>query len=322
MLQQLEHKPSRGNPHFERYVDLLIRLHDAMRNGDEDEAERLREQMDEPGLHLNKDEIQWVKGLSSDLYMFDDDESFRPLDRPRLQLLSDIKAATDRSDGEAVLQLLRRAAFVSAEHRAWFRSRAYDMLGYSSLSLRFLSYASAQAPDRLAYNYMMLAKLVQQEDFGYARELALRFLRLPGQPPKMVILSAIALCASAKSLPDAEARLSLAQAIEAIDFLLAAQQQDALPPDDVQMARMVLADAHLKSAETGNTVEASRSGGGNAPEVGRPSLTLERVERLSALEANSGGSMSQALSLLGAYNQQSANQFTERILQEDYAAAA
>ena len=42
MLQQLEHKPFRQNPHFERYVDLLIRLHDAMRDGDEDEAERLR----------------------------------------------------------------------------------------------------------------------------------------------------------------------------------------------------------------------------------------------------------------------------------------
>ena len=52
-----------------------------MRHGDEDEAERLREKMDAPGFHLNADEIQQVKRLSSDLYRLDGDESFCPQDR-------------------------------------------------------------------------------------------------------------------------------------------------------------------------------------------------------------------------------------------------
>ncbi len=81
MQQEVEHKPFHENLYFEQYVDLLISLHDAMRHGDEDEAERLREKMDAPGLHLNAAEIQRVKRLSSDLYRLDGDESFRPQDR-------------------------------------------------------------------------------------------------------------------------------------------------------------------------------------------------------------------------------------------------
>ena len=307
MSQQLEHKPFRENPYFERYVDLLVRLHDAMRGGDEDEAERLREQMDEPGLHLNKDEIQWVKGLSSDLYMFDDDESFRPLDRPRLQLLSDIKAATDRSDGEAVLQLLRRADFVSAEHRAWFRSRAYDTLGYYDLSLRFLSYAASQAPERPEYRYMMLAGLIWLGAIGHVREAALHLLELPDQPPRLRIISAVALCASTEGMSDEEARPLIVQATEVFSSVTAPERQAPLPADEARMAWMVLAEAYSKLGETGNAAKASELSAGSVPASNH--LTLVDVTR-------------QSLSLFGAYSQQSVNQFTEKILREDYADAA
>lgn len=246
MLQEIEHKSFRENPYFGQYVDLLIRLHDAMRNANEDEAEQLREKMDEPGLHLTRDEIQWVKGLSSDLYMFDNDESFRPLDRTPLQLITDIKAATERSDGEALLQLLRRADFISPEHRAWFRSRAYDMLGYYGLSLRFLAFASDQAPERLEYNYMILAKMVQQRDFANARQAALHFIESPDQSPKMKIIIAIALCSSCEDLSSEESRPFLLRSAELINSLMAAEQQNTLPPDDALMAWMILADAYFK----------------------------------------------------------------------------
>jgi len=307
MLQQLEHKPFRENPYFEQYVDLLISLHDTMRRGDEDEAERLREQMDAPGLHLSADEIQWVKGLSSDLYMLDDDESFRPLDRPRLQLLSDIRAATESSNGDAVLQLLRRADFISPEHRAWFRSRAYEMLGYNNLALRFLSYASSQAPERIEYGYMMLAGLIRQGDFDYAGQVALRLMALPNQPPELKIISATALCASTEGMSDEEARPFLVQATEVISSLMAPEQQSPLPADESRMAWMVLAEAYSKLGETGNAVKASRLGADSMPESNH--LTLVDITR-------------QSLSLLGAYSHQSVNQFTESILREDYAAAA
>lgn len=79
--QKVEHNSSQGNPFFGQYVALLVRLHDAMRHGDEDEAERLREKMDGPGLHLNAAAIQRVKRLSSDLYRLDGDETFPPQDR-------------------------------------------------------------------------------------------------------------------------------------------------------------------------------------------------------------------------------------------------
>ena len=80
--QEVQHRPFQENPFFGQYVTLLIHPHAAMRHGDEDEAERLREKMDGPGLHLNLDEIRWVKRLSADLYRLNGDESFRPLDHP------------------------------------------------------------------------------------------------------------------------------------------------------------------------------------------------------------------------------------------------
>lgn len=327
MLQQLEHKPFRGNPYFEQYVDLLISLHDAMRHDDEDEAERLREKMDEPGLHLNADEIQWVKGLSSDLYMLDGDEDFRPLDRSPSQLLADIRTATERSNGNTMLQLLRRANFVSAEHRAWFRSRAYGMLGYYSLSIRFLAHAFDLAPERVEYSHMMLVKLVQQGDFSHARQTALHLLELPDQPPELRIISAIALCASTEDLSSEEAHPFLVQAVQVISSLLAAEQQGPLPVDESRVAWMVLAEAYSKLGETANAVRASRLGMGGRPEGNRLTLVSEVAERLSALETSSTADKSaditsQSLSLLGAYSQQSVNQFMERILSEDYAAAA
>lgn len=454
MLQEVEHKPFRENPYFGRYVDLLVRLHDAMRSGNEDEAERLREKMDEPGLHLNKDEIQWVKGLSSDLYMFDNDESFRPLDRTPLQLITDIKAATERSDGEAMLQLLRRASFVSPEHRAWFRSRAYELLGYYNLSLRFLAYASDQAPERPEYNYMILAKMVQQKDFVNARQAALHFLEMPNQPPKLRIIIAIALCSSTEDLPNEETRPFLLQASEIINSLMTAEQQNTLSSDDALMAWMILADAYFKLGEMDNAlgadnkavsvapnnpyaleergrhllgtdrqgaledflaaansgsrlpfpylfvireylfqkqyslakdlseklisrtnvprvqaqaceflalayygleypasevdgayrraielspenqrrrqnydaIRASRLGISDAPQINLPALTPEEMQEMSSSETistvNSFSSTNMSLGLLSVYNQQSFNQFTERIIREDYAAAA
>ena len=83
-LKETENSQSRLSA-FQDYVSLLEDLHSliAQGKGDTDEADRLRDSMDDFWDRLNPREIQLARGLSADLYTLVDDPAHRAASRSR-----------------------------------------------------------------------------------------------------------------------------------------------------------------------------------------------------------------------------------------------
>jgi hypothetical protein len=73
ILRETESGPGLRSP-FQEYVRLLRELHRliAEGKGDSDEAEQLRDLMDDPWDRMSPEEIRRVRGLSADLYTLTD----------------------------------------------------------------------------------------------------------------------------------------------------------------------------------------------------------------------------------------------------------
>ncbi len=243
----------KDNPYFEQYLTLLIELHDALRRDDEEKADAIRERMDEPGYCLSPAEVRWVNRASADLYLLANAESFRPRTVSPQMLMMQLKRASDQGDGETMLDLLRQADFALPEHRAWFRSRAYEMLGYYSLSLLFLAFAADQRSEHFEYKYMLLAKILGQRDFVNARILAFHYADEPDQHPKLKILIAIALYRATRDVPPSEAEPLLEKAVNVASSIAVDSSTEALSQEDALMLWMILGACQY---ELGNIQEA------------------------------------------------------------------
>jgi len=243
----------KDNPCFEQYLALLIELHDALRRDDEEKADAIRERMDEPGYCLSSAEIRWVNRASADLYLLADAESFRPRTVSPQMLMRQLKKASDQSDGETMLDLLRQADFAPPEHRAWFRSRAYEMLGYYSLSLRFMAFAADQRSEHFEYKYMLLAKTLGQGDFINARILASHYAEEQDQHPKLKILIAIALYRSTGAVSPSDADPLLRKAVNVASSIPVDSFTNILSQEDILMLWMILGACQYK---LGNVEEA------------------------------------------------------------------
>src|SRR5579871_6740661 len=154
------------NPNYVRSESLLKDLHRliAEGKGDSDEADTLRDAMDIPWRTLSREEIDRLNGLSSDLYMLQNDEMYEQYDssewtedRLRYEIGTALKRRTQQ-DWERLLALLRKGpTFMPQDQIAWLRSSAYRALGHSDTALRFLDYAASLNPGKAEYRWMMMA---------------------------------------------------------------------------------------------------------------------------------------------------------------------
>lgn len=158
-----------NNQHFEQYESLLRRLHPLMAagEGDTDEADAVRDEMDKPWRELSREEIARLDGLSADLYMLEGDEVAEPChadDRTPERLRAELKAARDRGDWETVLALLRKGpTFIAADQIAFLRARAYEALGHLEASRLFMEHAAELNPCESLYKSQLIEQLSRLE---------------------------------------------------------------------------------------------------------------------------------------------------------------
>jgi hypothetical protein len=140
------------NPHFVEFEQLLIRLHHLFvkGEGDSEEADALREAMEEPERNLSSAERARLEGLSADLYMIQDDEIFEkvePEERTRERLGPELELAYRAEDWDKVLSLLRRGPdFLTRDQLAASRAFLYRSLGHSEAADLFGEYAQRLTP--------------------------------------------------------------------------------------------------------------------------------------------------------------------------------
>jgi hypothetical protein len=136
---------------FEDYVFLLEELHSliAQGKGDTDEADRLRDSMDDFWDRLNPREIQLARGLSADLYSLVDS----PLQEPQvgqdemIETCRLVGAAWNNKDWPLVLELLReRSHPYPPSQVALMRADCWSNLGDPRTSQLFLQKALSLAP--------------------------------------------------------------------------------------------------------------------------------------------------------------------------------
>ncbi len=152
--------PQQGSPHFRQYVHLLKRLHGFIADGkgNSDDANAIREELDQHIGDLSEREYRRAEGLCEDLYTLVEDEpppsATSVARRSREEIVSDLSANWER-DWDRVLELLREgASFIPIDVASYVRGRSWDDFGESEIALLFFARASqlnstnANLPDR------------------------------------------------------------------------------------------------------------------------------------------------------------------------------
>lgn len=169
------------NPYYLEYEASLKKLHQMLGRGegDSDEADALRDEMDRSARELSHEEMKRLKGLSADLYMLQDDEIYAPIEpgedrsaRDVEHLQAAVTEAWARRDVVATLELLRKGPTrLTPDQLAYIRARAYEELGHLDTALLFMFYAAERNPEDSNYKWMFLNLLdrLEQRDELFQR---------------------------------------------------------------------------------------------------------------------------------------------------------
>jgi hypothetical protein len=135
------------------YGRLLLRLHDliAKGQGDDPEADAVRDQMDAPWYAMTEAEQDRVGGLSEDLYAAAESNprSVKMSAEERREWGQAFGAAFEAGDWDRALVLLRRPPDdVPADHVAYFQADCWERLGCPEIALRFMRAATRLNPER------------------------------------------------------------------------------------------------------------------------------------------------------------------------------
>ena len=145
-------EPVTTSPHepsaIHLYSKWLRQLHAliAEGKGDDDEADKLRDEMDLPWRQLNKDELNFVQGLSADLYTLSLDSHIKhPLTGGinSNDFAAELRIMRRAGNFYGVLALLRdRPQCISADLAAFLRGWCYEQLGDFATAELFFEHAA------------------------------------------------------------------------------------------------------------------------------------------------------------------------------------
>ncbi len=145
----------------------LVKLASLTENGVDGNAEydRLCDNLGDLESRLTVSDVQFLRDLSSDLYMLETDEIYEGT-RPDIPDWPSLKGAVSSryrsGDWLALLSLLRQPAEeLTAEARAFTRGMAYEALGSHAAAWAFFTHASQIAHDKPIYQYFALESLDQ-----------------------------------------------------------------------------------------------------------------------------------------------------------------
>lgn len=159
-------------PYFVEYADLLIQLHQLIReNRDNDDADAIRDKMDEPWRHLSSYEIAMIRGLSSDLH------SLRNSDKHNghvsAQTASMIAECARRGDFQKMLHILREnESALPADYVAHWRGVGWADMGFLSIARAFFQRALQISPTSPFHLYMLMRLLIELRDVELLLPLA------------------------------------------------------------------------------------------------------------------------------------------------------
>lgn len=127
-----------GSEALATYVGLLLRLHDLIvaGQGEDSEADELRELMDDPWARLDMDQVALMRGLSADLYGVGAARIRGPA--PPASAQSELMASLGARDWLRALEMLRLHPGICAPaESAALRGEIWRDLGCADVAARF-----------------------------------------------------------------------------------------------------------------------------------------------------------------------------------------
>ena len=234
------------NPHYVEYICLLLQLHGliAAGQGDDDEADAVRDKMDGPWRQLTPDEISRVRGLSADLYTIGGDR--RSPDNLPDEAVAEIREAYSRADWPRVLELMREhEQELPPDEVAAYRGFCWGNMGQFVAAVEFLREAVRLNGGNSRHEEAFVTALLSMTGSGgsaeYVNEIleyAKAFSAADDNPRKLFLATRLYL-ASAKRSPSKEATSWYHQAIDvgkrAIAVAIAQGNADSLRKQIVEM---------------------------------------------------------------------------------------
>ena len=177
-------------PDLQNAVRILVAHEHALCRGDEDAADELLADLEPFLRRLTWAQNEWLRGLSGDLHMLNDEETFvenpySSKEHSRLML-----AAFHGRDSEAVLSLLRmKQSKASADVVAYGRSRAYSWLGFHEVAIAFLRHAIKLCSTDQDYLVFLLYDLQNLGQYQELWETAQTIFSTAGTSPPRIFLT-------------------------------------------------------------------------------------------------------------------------------------
>lgn len=228
---------TRNNLAATQYETLLIQLAEAMKLGDQRQANEVRRAMELPERELDDAMMDRFDGLSADLYMLEDKEYFERIDPAQAtpdHLGKELREAWNSEKWEQVLALLRKGgSFLSQEQRAYLRAIAYENLGQLRSAFVFMDYASRQSPTDVVYRYLCLGYLVALGENEEAVKRANAYVADQTTPSALLIRASAVLIQTARNSDSATRDKRLRAAVPALERALGSKTGLDNSPDEV-----------------------------------------------------------------------------------------
>ena len=152
-------------PDLQDAVNILIAHEHALCRGDEGAADELLADLEPHLRRLNRAQNEWLRGLSGDLHMLNDEETSLDNPHPDGDYWALMAEAWDgvEEDPDRFLKLLRfKQKTFLPEGVAYTRGRAYSIFGFPKVGAVFMHRASELAPQQPYYRMALLTLLNHQ----------------------------------------------------------------------------------------------------------------------------------------------------------------
>lgn len=215
-----------STPYLQNAVNILIAHEHALCRGDEDAADELLADLEPHLRRLNWAQNEWLRGLSGDLHMLNDDETLEANEQSAEEYREALRnvwglGKSVPNDANRLLALLRKEQDVLTRAMVSFgRASAYRSLGFPQLALEFSQNAARLEPDNLIYQTFLLEDWRIQGEFRRAIDLGLRLLDVPLDIPMIPLTAVATLHLIAIRLPEEEGRPLLGRARKRVETLL------------------------------------------------------------------------------------------------------
>ncbi len=145
-------------PSLQDAVNILIAHEHALCRGDEDAADELLADLEPHLRRLNWAQNEWLRGLSGDLHMLNDDETLEANEQSAEEYREALRNVWGLGNGapndaNTLLGLLRKEQdFLTRDMVSFGRASAYRSLGFTQLALEFSRNAVSLDPKNLNDN--------------------------------------------------------------------------------------------------------------------------------------------------------------------------